>query len=104
MIHIEDAAAATVAAVERGESGAYNIVDDHPAPVAEWLPALAAAIDAPKPMRVPAWLARPLAGEYGIATMTRAQGASNARAKAELGWTPSHPDWREGFRALSDRG
>jgi nucleoside-diphosphate-sugar epimerase len=97
LIHIADAAEATVMALERAESGAYNIVDDRPAKVAEWLPALAAAIGAPKPMRVPAWLARPLAGEYGIATMTSAQGASNAKAKAGLGWAPTHPDWREGF-------
>jgi nucleoside-diphosphate-sugar epimerase len=98
LIHIADAAEATVAALERGESGAYNIVDDHPAKIAEWLPALAAAVGAPKPMRVPAWLARPIAGEYGIATMTAAQGASNAKAKAELSWSPTRPDWREGFR------
>jgi 2-alkyl-3-oxoalkanoate reductase len=98
LIHIADAAEATVAALEHGGSGAYNIVDDHPAKVAEWLPALASAIGAPKPMRVPAWLARPLAGEYGVATMTAAQGAGNAKAKAELGWTPAYPDWREGFR------
>lgn len=98
LIHIADAAEATVAALEHGLSGAYNIVDDRPAKVAEWLPALAGAVGAPKPMRVPAWLARPLAGEYGLATMTAAQGASNAKAKAELGWTPAHPDWREGFR------
>lgn len=98
LIHIADAADATVAALERGESGAYNVVDDHPAKVADWLPALAAAIGAPKPMRVPAWLARPVAGEYGVATMTATQGASNAKAKAALGWTPAHPDWREGFR------
>jgi nucleoside-diphosphate-sugar epimerase len=102
LIHIADAAEATVAALERGESGTYNIVDDHPAQVAEWLPALAAAVGAPKPMRVPAWLARPLAGEYGVATMTSAQGASNAKAKAELGWSPAHPDWREGFRSALD--
>jgi 2-alkyl-3-oxoalkanoate reductase len=102
LIHIADAAEATVAALEHGESGAYNIVDDHPARVAEWLPALAAAVGAPKPMRVPAWLARPLAGEYGVATMTSAQGASNAKAKAELGWSPAHPDWREGFRSALD--
>jgi 2-alkyl-3-oxoalkanoate reductase len=102
LVHIADAAEATVAALKRGGSGAYNVVDDRPARVAEWLPALAAAIGAPKPMRVPAWLARPLAGEYGVATMTASQGASNARAKAELGWTPTHPDWREGFRTSLD--
>jgi nucleoside-diphosphate-sugar epimerase len=102
LIHIADAAEATVAALDHGESRAYNIVDDNPAKVSEWLPALAGAIGAPKPMRVPAWLARPLAGEYGVATMTSAQGASNARAKTELGWTPTHPDWREGFRTALD--
>jgi 2-alkyl-3-oxoalkanoate reductase len=102
LIHIADAAEATVAALDHGKSGAYNIVDNNPARVSEWLPALAAAVGAPKPMRVPAWLARPIAGEYGVATMTSAQGASNARAKAELGWTPTHPDWREGFRTAFD--
>jgi nucleoside-diphosphate-sugar epimerase len=97
-VHVDDAASATVAALEHGSPGAYNVVDDDPAPVAEWLPALAAAIGAPRPLRVPALLARPLAGSYGIQTMTRAQGASNARAKRELGWSPAHPSWREGFR------
>lgn len=102
-IHVDDAAAATVAALrsEHARSGSdavYNIVDDHPAPVAEWLPALARAVGAPKPMRVPPFVARLAAGEYGEATMTRSQGASNARARRELGWTPEHPSWREGFR------
>jgi 2-alkyl-3-oxoalkanoate reductase len=96
-IHIEDAARATVAALGTGAPGAYNIVDDEPAPVSQWIPALADALGAKPPRRVPAWLARPLAGEYGVMTMTRAQGASNARAKSELGWTPLHPRWREGF-------
>jgi nucleoside-diphosphate-sugar epimerase len=97
-IQIDDAAAATVAALERGAPGAYNIVDDEPAPVAQWLPALAEALGAPRPMRVPAFIARLLAGAYGVATMTRAQGAGNGLAKRELGWTPAHPSWREGFR------
>jgi nucleoside-diphosphate-sugar epimerase len=97
-IHIEDAAQATVTALAHEASGAYNIVDDEPAPVSEWLPALAAALRAPRPMRVPALLARPLAGSYGVMTMTRAQGASNELAKRELGWTPTYPSWREGFR------
>jgi nucleoside-diphosphate-sugar epimerase len=97
-IHIEDAARATVAALTRGTTGAYNIVDDEPARVSEWIPALAAALDAKPPLRLPAWLARPLAGEYGVMTMTRAQGASNAKAKAELGWTPRFASWRKGFR------
>jgi 2-alkyl-3-oxoalkanoate reductase len=100
-IQIEDAARATVRALTHGEPGAYNIVDDEPARVSEWIPALAGALGVKPPRRVPAWLARPLAGEYGVMTMTRAQGASNARARAELGWTPRHPSWREGFaRAL----
>jgi nucleoside-diphosphate-sugar epimerase len=98
LIHIRDAAEATVAALERGQAGAYNVVDDEPAPVREWIPALAHALGAKPPRSVPAWLARPLAGEYGVYTMTRAQGASNARAKAELGWSPRYASWREGFR------
>jgi nucleoside-diphosphate-sugar epimerase len=96
-IHIEDAARATVAALTRGDSGAYNIVDDEPAAVADWLPALADALGARRPHRVPAFLARLVAGDYGVAIMTRAQGASNRRAKAELGWAPVHAHWREGF-------
>jgi nucleoside-diphosphate-sugar epimerase len=96
-IHIDDAARATVAALSSNGSGAYNVVDDDPAPVREWLPALAAALAAPRPLRVPALIARPLAGSYGVATMTRAQGASNELAKAELGWRPEHSSWREGF-------
>jgi nucleoside-diphosphate-sugar epimerase len=98
-VHVDDAAAATVAALTRGESGAYNVVDDEPARVAEWLPALAEAVGAPRPLKVPTPLARIAAGSYGVETMTRAQGASNARAKRELGWTPAHPSWREGFRS-----
>jgi nucleoside-diphosphate-sugar epimerase len=97
-IHVDDAARATVAALTRGQSGAYNIVDDDPAPVSQWLPALADAVGAPRPMRVPAWIARPLAGSYAVATMTTAQGASNALAKRELGWQPEYTSWREGFR------
>ncbi|MBX6741278.1 MAG: NAD(P)-dependent oxidoreductase [Acetobacteraceae bacterium] len=97
-IHIEDAAAATHAAIERAAPGIYNIVDDDPAPVAEWLPALAAAIGAKPPYRVPAWLGRLVIGEQGMAMMTRSRGASNAKAKRELGWPPRFPSWREGFR------
>jgi len=96
-VHVEDAARATVSALERGGSGVYNVVDDEPAPVREWLPAFAAAVGAPRPLRVPTLLARPLAGSYGIATMTRAQGASNARARRELGWSPRYASWRDGF-------
>jgi nucleoside-diphosphate-sugar epimerase len=97
-VHIDDAAAATAAAVERGAPGIYQIVDDDPAPVSEWLPALAAAIGAPPPRRVPAWVARLLAGEHGVVLMTQIRGASNAKAARELGWRPAHPSWREGFR------
>jgi nucleoside-diphosphate-sugar epimerase len=98
-IHIEDAAAATVAALEGPSSAIYNIVDEDPAPVAQWLPALARALGAPAPRRVPGWLARPLAGSYGLSVMTSAQGASGALARRELGWSPSYPSWREGFRS-----
>jgi 2-alkyl-3-oxoalkanoate reductase len=97
-IHVDDAARATVAALASAARGVYNVVDDEPARVSEWLPALAAALGAPRPMRVPALIARPLAGSYGIATMTRAQGASNHLAKRELGWRPGYPSWGEGFR------
>ncbi|HEX3518374.1 MAG TPA: NAD(P)-dependent oxidoreductase [Solirubrobacteraceae bacterium] len=98
-VHVDDAAAATVAALITGGPGAYNIVDDDPAPVSEWLPALAEALGAPRPLRVPAWLARPIAGSYGMQLMTSAQGASNALAKQDLGWAPAYPSWREGFRS-----
>jgi 2-alkyl-3-oxoalkanoate reductase len=97
-IHIDDAATATLAAIERGRTGAYYIVDDDPAPVGEWLPALAAAIGAKPPWRVPAWLARLLVGEHGVVMMTESRGASNAKAKRELGWRPAYPSWRTGFR------
>jgi nucleoside-diphosphate-sugar epimerase len=96
-VHIEDAAEATLAAVARGRRGIYNIVDDDPAPVAEWLPAVAAAVGARAPRRVPRWLGRLLAGEAATVMMTEVRGASNAKAKRELGWQPSHPTWREGF-------
>ncbi|MHB8532015.1 MAG: NAD-dependent epimerase/dehydratase family protein [Solirubrobacteraceae bacterium] len=95
-IHVDDAASATIAALS-APAGVYNVVDDEPAPVAQWLPALAEAAGAPRPMRVPAVLARLAAGEYGVRTMTASQGASNALAKRELGWRPAHPSWREGF-------
>jgi nucleoside-diphosphate-sugar epimerase len=97
-IHIDDAAAATLAAIESGRTGVYNIVDDDPAPVAEWLPVLAAAIGAKPPRRVPAWLARLFAGEHGVVMMTESRGASNAKAKRDLGWRPAYPSWRTGFR------
>ena len=98
-IHVDDAAAATVAALDRGRAGAYNVVDDEPARVSEWLPAFSAALGAPKPLRAPALLARLAAGSYGVTVMTSAQGASNELAKAELGWAPEYPSWREGFRS-----
>jgi nucleoside-diphosphate-sugar epimerase len=96
-IHVDDAATATVAAIERGEPGIYNVVDDEPAPVAEWLPALAAAVGAKPPRRVPRWLGRLVAGRAAVVMMTEVRGASNAKAKRELGWLPSHPSWREGL-------
>ncbi len=97
-IHIDDAATATLAAIERGKPGVYNIVDDDPAPVAEWLPALAAVIGAKPPRRVPVWLARLFVGEHGVVMMTESRGASNAKAKRELGWRPAYASWRTGFR------
>ena len=96
-IHVADAAEATVAAVERGQRGIYNIVDDDPAPVAEWLPALARELGARMPMHVPQFLGRLFAGEAGVVMMTDARGASNAKAKRELRWRPAHPSWRQGF-------
>jgi nucleoside-diphosphate-sugar epimerase len=98
-IHIADAAEATVAAVERGSRGVYNIVDDDPAAVAEWLPALAEQLGAKKPMRVPRFIGRLFAGEVGVVMMTELRGASNAKAKRELAWRPAHPSWRQGFAA-----
>jgi nucleoside-diphosphate-sugar epimerase len=96
-VHIADAADATVAAVERGRRGIYNIVDDDPAPVSEWLPAVAAAAGAKPPRHVPRWLGRALAGEAAAVMMTEVRGASNEKAKRELGWQPAHSSWREGF-------
>lgn len=96
-VHIADAAEATVAAVEKGGRGVYNIVDDDPAPVAEWLPEVAAMLGAKKPMRVPRFIGRLAAGEPGVVLMTELRGASNAKAKRELGWHPAHPTWREGL-------
>jgi nucleoside-diphosphate-sugar epimerase len=98
-IHVADAAEATVAAVERGSRGVYNVVDDDPAPVAKWLPALAQELGAKKPMRVPRFVGRLFAGEAGVVMMTDVRGASNAKAKRELGWRPAHPSWRDGFAA-----
>jgi 2-alkyl-3-oxoalkanoate reductase len=100
LIHIEDAAAATAVAVERGRPGIYNIVDDEPAPVSEWMPVYAAALGAPPPRRVPEFLARLLAGKALTAWLTTMRGASNAKAKRELAWTPRHPTWRLGFKQV----
>ena len=97
-IHMHDAATATVAALDHGTAGIYNICDDDPAPVSEWMPYLAEAIGAKPPMRLPAWLAKPMLGEFGLLMMTRQRGCSNAKAKRELGWTPQFASWREGFR------
>jgi len=96
-VHLDDAAAATVLALVRGSAGIYNIVDDEPAPVRDWLPVLAAAIGAKPPLRVPRWLARVVGGEAVVMMMTEARGASNAKAKRELGWALRHPTWRHGF-------
>jgi nucleoside-diphosphate-sugar epimerase len=100
-VHIEDAAEATVAAVTHGRRGIYNIVDDDPAPVSEWLPVAARAVGAPAPRHVPRWLGRIAAGESGVVMMTEMRGASNAKAKRELGWVPRHPSWREGFAEVA---
>jgi nucleoside-diphosphate-sugar epimerase len=96
-IHVEDAADATVAAVERGEAGIYNIVDDEPAQVDEWLPAAATAFGARSPRRVPRWIGRLVAGEAAIVLLEEARGATNNKAKRELGWQPRHYSWRQGF-------
>ena len=96
-IHIADAASATVAAIESGRPGIYNVVDDEPAPVRDWIPALADALGAKPPRRLPRWLGRLAAGETATAFMTEIRGASNAKAKRELGWEPRYPSWRQGF-------
>jgi nucleoside-diphosphate-sugar epimerase len=99
-VNVDDAARAIVIALDRqdGEAHIYNVVDDEPAPVREWLPALAAAVGAPRPWRVPTSLARVIGGDLGVTFMVKAQGASGALAKQELGWQPQIPSWREGFR------
>lgn len=97
-IHLADAAAATVAAIERDARGVFNIVDDDPAPMAEWLPVLAEAVGAPPPRRVPRWVGRLAAGSTLTTIMTEGRGASNAKAKRELGWAPRYASWRTGFR------
>ena len=96
--HIDDAAGGTLAALERGQRGIYNIVDDEPAPTREFIPAIAEALGAPKPLRIPAWLGRLLAGDVAVTMMTEGRGSSNAKAKRELGWQPIWPSWRDGYR------
>jgi nucleoside-diphosphate-sugar epimerase len=103
-VQVEDAAAATVAAVERAAPGTYNVVDDEPAPMREWVPVFCEAVGAKKPMRVPVWLARLIAGSAAVASATQLRGASNAKAKGELGWQPSYPSWRQGFTDPEARG
>ena len=102
--HTEDVATGTIAALERGRDGEiYNIVDDDPAPIREWLPLLARSLGAKPPRRIPAWLAGRLASPAAVMMMTTSRGASNAKAKAELDWTPAWPSWREGFAALEPK-
>ena len=98
-VHVDDAASATVLAMEQKAKGVFNIVDDEPAPVSEWLPYLAECVGAKPPRRVPAWLARLLAGEMAVGMMTEGRGFSNAKAKRELGWELRYPSWRQGFKA-----
>ena len=96
-VHVADAAEATVAAIEHGSRGVYNVVDDDPAAAAEWLPALARELGAKRPMRVPRFVGRLFAGEAGVVMMTELRGASNAKAKRDLAWSPVHPSWRQGL-------
>jgi nucleoside-diphosphate-sugar epimerase len=103
-VQVEDAASATLAALERGSPGAYNVVDDEPAPMREWAPAFAEAVGAKRPLRVPAWIARLIAGPGAVSMATQLRGASNAKAKRELGWQPRYPSWRRGFADPEARG
>ncbi len=98
-IHLDDAAAATVLALEHDGAAIYNITDDEPAPMRDWLPVLASVLGAKPPRHMPSWLARLIAGEGGVMMGTQSRGASNARAKAELGWALRYPSWRQGFEA-----
>jgi nucleoside-diphosphate-sugar epimerase len=98
-IHLDDAAAATVLALDHGGAGSYNVVDDEPAPLREWLPVLAEVLGAKPPRHVPRWLARLVAGDAAVVMGTESRGASNAKARRELGWTPRYPSWRQGFVA-----
>jgi nucleoside-diphosphate-sugar epimerase len=97
-VHLDDAASATVLALEQKATGVFNIVDDEPAPASEWLPYLAACAGAKPPMRIPTWLARPLAGRTAVTMMTEGRAFSNAKAKRELGWQLRYPSWRQGFK------
>ena len=100
-LHVEDAASAAVAATDRGKAGQiYNIVDDEPAQVKEWLPALASMLGARPPLHIPAWIGRLIAGEHMVSMMTQVRAASNAKAKRELGWRPAHRTWRAGFAEI----
>jgi|RhiMetdeSRZDD1v2_1073273.scaffolds.fasta_scaffold00066_77 nucleoside-diphosphate-sugar epimerase len=102
-LHIEDAAQATAIAVEHGSPGIYNIVDDEPAPVHEWLPALAEMLGARPPLRVPEWLARMIAGEHMVVLMAQCRAGSNAKARRDLGWRPAYPSWRGGFAEIIEQ-
>jgi nucleoside-diphosphate-sugar epimerase len=103
-VHVADAAAATVKALEHGRSGSiYNIVDDDPAQVSEWLPALADIVGAKRPFHLPAWIARIIAGEHLVSMMTQVRAASNRKARTELGWEPAHPSWRAGFSEITSQ-
>jgi 2-alkyl-3-oxoalkanoate reductase len=103
-IHMDDVAGATVAAVERGAPGVYNVVDDEPAPVSEWLPYLAQLVGGKPPLRVPRWVGRLAGGSFAVSMMDQIRGSSNARAKRELGWQPTYPSWRQGFEAVTGAG
>jgi nucleoside-diphosphate-sugar epimerase len=103
-IHVDDAADATVAALERGAPGIYNVTDDEPAAMSEWVPVLANAAGAKRPLRVPRWLARVVAGRQAADFASELRGASNEKAKRELGWQPAHPSWRTGFAEALGRG
>ena len=97
-VHLDDAASATVLALEQKAAGVFNIADDEPAPASEWLPYLAACAGAKRPLRVPKWVARLLAGDMAVIMMTECRGFSNAKAKRDLGWKPRYPSWRQGFK------
>ncbi|MGJ4859869.1 NAD-dependent epimerase/dehydratase family protein [Labrys sp. KB_33_2] len=96
-LHIDDAAEATALAVDRGLPGIYNVVDDEPAPVREWLPALAELLGAKPPMHIPAWIAQFVVGDHLVKMMTEIRAGSNRKAKTEIGWIPRYPSWRQGF-------